>query len=181
MPSTLELFRLKKNTSAHRLECTGVRIGFNRSCDAGENYANIYRKELEGPCCALSNFSRTTHFSKIFLEKNFIPAALGSIPSEDSMVSRLRAVWYVIKTAYRACTEPFFIFFEFVGSRFGQRRPAGLHRHCGGMKKRIIDQFFLIFFRSVAHAIVVDDPLSRTGKAPGADIQEVRVNLQCPE
>jgi len=48
-------------------------------------------------------------------------------------------------------------------------------------RKGLSTNFFSYFFQSIAHAIVVDDPLSRTGKAPGADIQEVRVNLQCPE
>jgi hypothetical protein len=47
--------------------------------------------------------------------------------------------------------------------------------------KGLLTMFFSYFFWNAAHAIVDDGRFSRTGQAPGADIQEARVNLQCPK
>src|ERR1700678_159365 len=91
------------------------------------------------------HFSRTTHFPEFSLEKNSIFAAFGSISSEGSTVSRLRAVW----SSKTLLTQPFLVFLELVSSCFRQRTLAGIHRHCGGTKKRFIDQFFPNFFFGV--------------------------------
>ena len=44
-------------------------------------------------------------------------------------------------------------------------------------RKDLSTNFFPFFFRSAAHTIVDDGPISKTGQAPGAGIQEVR-NIQ---
>jgi hypothetical protein len=47
-------------------------------------------------------------------------------------------------------TKPFFVFFKLIGSGFGQNMFAGLDRHCGGMKKKVIDSFFHIFISELS-------------------------------